>query len=117
MATRRWSCWISAGSGEVVACDQYQGGLLDMSGGHDCTRSIWRWVRPRLSSPWAAPFARAVSRCARLSAAPILWYAPQGKVRAKFIIVAGNAYLGNLVPELASKSMPCGTQVIYRASG
>jgi gamma-glutamylputrescine oxidase len=37
---------------------------------------------------------------------------PQGKVRAKFIIVAGNAYLGNLVPELAAKSMPCGTQVI-----
>ena len=27
-------------------------------------------------------------------------------------MVAGNAYLGNLVPELASKSMPCGTQVI-----
>lgn len=27
-------------------------------------------------------------------------------------MVAGNAYLGNLVPELAGKSMPCGTQVI-----
>lgn len=30
-------------------------------------------------------------------------------------IVAGNAYLGNLVPELAAKSMPCGTQVITTA--
>ncbi|MGV2837132.1 NAD(P)/FAD-dependent oxidoreductase, partial [Pseudomonas shirazensis] len=39
-------------------------------------------------------------------------HTPQGKIRAKYIIVAGNAYLGNLVPELASKSMPCGTQVI-----
>ena len=28
------------------------------------------------------------------------------------MVVAGNAYLGNLVPELAGKSMPCGTQVI-----
>ncbi|MFH7451175.1 gamma-glutamylputrescine oxidoreductase, partial [Pseudomonas syringae pv. tagetis] len=36
----------------------------------------------------------------------------QGMGRSKFIIVAGNAYHGNLVPELAAKSMPCGNQVI-----
>lgn len=39
-------------------------------------------------------------------------HTPQGKVKAKFIVVAGNAYLNGLVPELAAKSMPCGTQVI-----
>ncbi len=38
---------------------------------------------------------------------------PHGQVRARFaIVVAGNAYLGNLLPELAAKSMPCGSQVI-----
>lgn len=36
----------------------------------------------------------------------------KGAVKARFVVVAGNAYLGNLVPELAGKSMPCGTQVI-----
>lgn len=36
----------------------------------------------------------------------------QGSVRAKFVIVAGNAYLGDLEPQLAAKSMPCGTQVV-----
>ncbi|MGA3683845.1 FAD-dependent oxidoreductase, partial [Pseudomonas graminis] len=36
----------------------------------------------------------------------------EGTVRAKFVLVAGNAYLGNLVPELAATSMPCGIQVI-----
>ncbi|WP_279756497.1 FAD-binding oxidoreductase [Mitsuaria sp. GD03876] len=36
----------------------------------------------------------------------------QGVVRARFVIVAGNAYLGNLEPQLAARSMPCGTQVI-----
>ncbi|MFL9709034.1 FAD-binding oxidoreductase, partial [Aeromonas veronii] len=36
----------------------------------------------------------------------------QGTVKARFVVVAGNAYLGNLVPELAAKSMPCGTQVV-----
>ncbi len=32
---------------------------------------------------------------------------------AKYVIVAGNAYLGDKVePELAKRHMPCGTQVI-----
>lgn len=37
----------------------------------------------------------------------------EGQVTAKYVIVAGNAYLGDKVePELAKRSMPCGTQVI-----
>ncbi|EDP99731.1 hypothetical protein KT99_01197 [Shewanella benthica KT99] len=36
----------------------------------------------------------------------------QGSVKAKFVIVAGNAYLSGLIPELQAKSMPCGSQVI-----
>ena len=36
----------------------------------------------------------------------------KGQVTAKYVIVAGNAYLGDKVePELAKRSMPCGTQV------
>ncbi len=35
-----------------------------------------------------------------------------GQVKARFVVVAGNAYLGKLLPQLAAKSMPCGTQVI-----
>ena len=35
-----------------------------------------------------------------------------GIVTARYLVVAGNAYLGGLVPELAAKSMPCGTQII-----
>jgi gamma-glutamylputrescine oxidase len=35
-----------------------------------------------------------------------------GEVRADTVIIAGNAYLGQLEPALAAKSMPCGTQVI-----
>ena len=36
----------------------------------------------------------------------------QGAVRARFVVIAGNAYLGNLEPRLAARSMPCGTQII-----
>ncbi|MGU0015634.1 NAD(P)/FAD-dependent oxidoreductase [Escherichia coli] len=36
-----------------------------------------------------------------------------GQVTAKYVIVAGNANLGDKAePELAKRSMPCGTQVI-----
>lgn len=36
----------------------------------------------------------------------------QGEVRAQYVVLAGNAYLGGLVPELGAKSMPCGSQII-----
>ena len=42
---------------------------------------------------------------------PII-HTAQGSVRAKFVIVACNAYIGDLEPKLAAKSMPCGTQVV-----
>ncbi|WP_445158049.1 NAD(P)/FAD-dependent oxidoreductase [Halomonas sp. E14] len=37
---------------------------------------------------------------------------PQGSVRAERVVMAGNAYLQGVLPELESKSMPCGTQII-----
>lgn len=36
----------------------------------------------------------------------------QGEVRADYVVLAGNAYLGGLVPELGARSMPCGSQII-----
>jgi len=36
----------------------------------------------------------------------------QGRITAKTLVLAGNAYMGNLQPELAKKSMPCGTQIV-----
>ena len=35
-----------------------------------------------------------------------------GRVTTKFVIVACNAYIGDLEPKLAAMSMPCGTQVV-----
>lgn len=46
---------------------------------------------------------------------PALVHTAQGRVRAKFVIVACNAYIGQLEPALASRSMPCGTQMIATA--
>lgn len=36
----------------------------------------------------------------------------QGQVTATTLVMAGNAYMENLQPELSKKSMPCGTQIV-----
>jgi len=43
---------------------------------------------------------------------PAVVHTAQERVKARFVIVACNAYIGGLEPQLASRSMPCGTQVI-----
>ncbi|QTP59745.1 FAD-binding oxidoreductase [Billgrantia antri] len=37
---------------------------------------------------------------------------PSGSVTARRVVMAGNAYLQGILPELEGKSMPCGTQII-----
>ena len=96
---------------EVVACDQYQGGLLDMSGGHIHPLNLALGEAAAVESLGGTIYEQSPAVRIDRGPSPVV-HTPHGKVRAKFIIVAGNAYLGNLVPELASKSMPCGTQVI-----
>ncbi|MBD8495205.1 NAD(P)/FAD-dependent oxidoreductase [Pseudomonas syringae] len=96
---------------QIVGTDRYVGGMLDMSGGH---------IHPlNLALGEAAAVASLGGRIHEQSPAtridrgpnPVV-HTPLGQVRAKFVVVAGNAYLGDLIPELAAKSMPCGTQVI-----
>lgn len=96
---------------EVVACDLYQGGMLDMSGGHIHPLNLALGEAAAVESLGGVIYEQSPAVRIERGANPVI-HTPQGKVRAKFVIVAGNAYLGNLVPELAAKSMPCGTQVI-----
>ncbi|WP_213881275.1 FAD-binding oxidoreductase [Pseudomonas sp. dw_358] len=96
---------------EVVECDSYIGGLLDMSGGHIHPLNLALGEAAAVESQGGKIFEQSAALRIERGPNPVV-HTAQGKVRAKFVIVAGNAYLGNLVPELAAKSMPCGTQVI-----
>ncbi|MET3105797.1 gamma-glutamylputrescine oxidase [Oxalobacteraceae bacterium GrIS 2.11] len=96
---------------QLVNTDRYQAILVDKSGGH---------FHPlNLSLGEAAAFEQnhgviyensAVTKIER-GANPLV-HTAQGQVKAKFVIVACNAYIGELEPKLAKMSMPCGTQVI-----
>ncbi|MDD1792867.1 FAD-binding oxidoreductase [Enterovibrio sp. ZSDZ42] len=95
----------------VVDTQNYVGGLLDKSGGH---------IHPlNLALGEAAAVESLGGKIYEHSAAiriergePVKVFTDKGSVTASFLIVAGNAYLGGLMPELRAKSMPCGTQVV-----
>lgn len=97
-----------------VACESYIGGLLDMSGGHIHPLNLALGEAAAVESLGGRIFEQSAALRIERGANPVV-HTAGGQIRAKFVIVAGNAYLGNLVPELAAKSMPCGTQVIATA--
>jgi gamma-glutamylputrescine oxidase len=96
---------------EVVDTDNYVGGMLDMSGGHIHPLNLALGEAAAVESLGGIIYEQSPAVRVERGANPVV-HTPQGRVKAKFVVVAGNAYLGNLLPELASKSMPCGTQVI-----
>lgn len=94
-----------------VDTESYVGGLLDHKGGH---------LHPlNLALGEAKSIRQLGGRIFEQSAVldihhgdPATVITAKGKVKANFVVMAGNAYLGNLEPKLAAKAMPCGSQVI-----
>jgi gamma-glutamylputrescine oxidase len=96
---------------EVVDTQSYVGGMLDMSGGHIHPLNLVLGEAAAVES--LGGIIHEQSRVTRVDqgARPVV-HTEQGQVTADFVVVAGNAYLGGLIPQLEAKSMPCGTQVI-----
>lgn len=96
---------------EVVGTDRYIGGMLDMSGGHIHPLNLALGEAAAVASLGGAIYEQSPATRIDRGPQPVV-HTPNGQVKAKFVVVAGNAYLGGLMPELAAKSMPCGTQVL-----
>ncbi|MEZ8142152.1 NAD(P)/FAD-dependent oxidoreductase [Enterovibrio sp. FF113] len=95
----------------MVDTERYVGGLLDKSGGHIHPLNLALGEAAAVESLGANIYEHSAAiRIER--GEPVKVFTEQGSVTASFLIVAGNAYLGGLMPELRAKSMPCGTQVI-----
>ncbi|HUE93567.1 FAD-binding oxidoreductase [Pseudomonas sp.] len=96
---------------EVVGTDIYKGGMLDMSGGHIHPLNLALGEAAAVESLGGVIHEQSPAIRIERGANPVV-HTPNGRIKAKFVVIAGNAYLGNLIPELSAKSMPCGTQVI-----
>ena len=76
-----------------VGTKNYIGGLLDMQGGHIHPLNLALGEAAAVESLGGIIYEQTPAVRIERGANPVV-HTPQGKVRAKFIIVAGNAYLG-----------------------
>ena len=100
-----------SGIRNVVSSERYVGGLLDKSGGHIHPLNLALGEADAVESLGGQIFEDSAVIKVDQGESPVV-HTAQGSVKCKFVIVAGNAYLNGLMPELQAKSMPCGTQVI-----
>jgi gamma-glutamylputrescine oxidase len=99
---------------KLVGTDRYSALLVDPTGGHFHPLNLALGEAAAFESLGGTIHeASGVTRIERGTTAVV--HTSQGQVRAAQVIVACNAYGGNLEPKLASRSMPCGTQVIATA--
>ena len=99
---------------EIVGTDVYIGGSIDHSGGHFHSLNLALGEAAAIESLGGVIHEQSPVIKIERGAHPVVRTA-NGSVKARIVVVAGNAYLGNLVPELNAKSMPCGSQVVTTA--
>jgi len=116
------SLWRRFGYGELelldregvrarVGTDRYVGGAIDHTGGHIHPLNLALGEAAALESLGGVIHEHSAAT-EIVHGQPATVKTAQGEVRATFVVLAGNAYLGGLVPELGAKSMPCGSQII-----
>jgi gamma-glutamylputrescine oxidase len=96
---------------QEVGTSCYVGALHDPSGGHIHPLRLAQGEAQALESLGGKIYEQSpVTRIDRLD--PAVVHTARGQVKARFVIVACNAYIGDLEPQLSSHAMPCGTQVV-----
>ena len=99
----------------MVASPLYVGGLYDADAGHLHPLNYCLGLAKAAREAGARIFEN--SEVVRLEAGrPAIAVTAKGRVTADFAVLAGNAYLGGLVPQIRSKVMPVGTYIGATAS-
>lgn len=101
-----------AGVRRHVASDAYAGGMLDRSGGHLHPLNLALGEAAALEGLGGVIHEESpVVRVEDAGGRPVVRTA-RGVVRPEVLILAGNAYLGDVVPEIADRVMPFSTQIM-----
>ena len=101
-----------AALGRHVASDAYAGGMLDRSGGHLHPLNLALGQAEALEGQGGVIHEGSpVTRVEDAAGRPVVRTA-RGSVRPEVLILAGNAYLGEAVPEIADRVMPFSTQIM-----
>lgn len=96
---------------EKVGTQAYVGGLLDMRGGHIHPLKLALGEAAAVTALGGKIFEQSGVTSIEKGLNPVA-RTEQGSVKCKYLVLAGNAYLGGLAPNISNKAIPCGTQVV-----
>ncbi len=94
-----------------VNSDRYVGALVDHGGGHLHPLNLVLGQAAALESLGGRIFEQSAV-VEVVHGEPVTLRTARGRVRAERVVMAGNAYLRGVLPEIEGRSMPCGTQII-----
>jgi len=95
-----------------IGSDVYEGGMIDHSGGHMHPLNLALGEAAALESLGGIIHERSPVTRVEQDDSGATVHTERGRVRARTAIVCGNAYLGNVVPELTARVMPVSTQMM-----
>ncbi|WOJ95803.1 FAD-binding oxidoreductase [Congregibacter brevis] len=96
---------------EYVVSDRYLGGLHNTANGHIQPLNLCIGEAKALESLGGRIFEQSRVRSLE-QGCPARVRTDQGSVSAKHVVFAGNAYMGGLIPKLASRVLPSSSSVI-----
>ncbi|GAA5177247.1 NAD(P)/FAD-dependent oxidoreductase [Modicisalibacter zincidurans] len=97
-----------------IGSERYVGALLDHSGGHLHPLNLVLGQAAALESLGGTIHEQTpVDRIEH--GEPVRLHTPQGMVVAERVVLAGNAYMKGLLPQMEGKSMPASTQIVTTA--
>jgi len=100
-----------AGLPAIVASERYIGGMLDRLGGHIHPLNLVLGEAAALEALGGRIYEHSPATSVETGPSPTV-RTQAGAVRARYVLVCGNAYLGRLLPEISGKIMPVSSQVI-----
>ena len=95
-----------------VGSDLYEGGLIDHSGGHMHPLNLALGEAAAFESLGGTIYEMSMVTGVDTDAANPVVTTASGTMTCKTLVLCGNAYLGHVVPTLASRVMPVSTQVM-----
>ncbi|MFC3283547.1 NAD(P)/FAD-dependent oxidoreductase [Litchfieldella rifensis] len=94
-----------------VGSDRYVGALVDHSGGHLHPLNLVLGEAAAFESLGGIIYEQSPV-VELIHGEPVRLRTRQGAVCADRVVLAGNAYMHKLIPQLEGKAMPCGTQIV-----
>ncbi len=97
--------------GKYVKANRYVGGMIDRFGGHIHPLNLVLGEAAAFESLGGQVFEKSRVTGLDMGANPVVRTA-EGSVKAKYVLVCGNAYLGTMLPKITDKMMPVSSQVM-----